>query len=97
MDVKKNCKILWNYLNDAFEMEEIVEGFSNAMEGFEYEPASINDTMIDALPEDEARTLFFDVGYMAVNELFGGDFGTWYDVLEESLGFDQETIEFLDY
>ena len=97
MDVKTNLKKLWNYLTDAFEQEEIVAGFGNAMEGFEYDPATIDDKMIDALSDDEARALFFDVGYMAVNELFGGDFGTWYDVLEGSLGFDAETIEFLDF
>ena len=27
----------------------------------------------------------------------GGDFGTWYDVLEGNLGFDAETIQFLDF
>lgn len=96
MDVKKNCKTLWNYLIDAFETEEISEGFSNAIVGFEHNPSEINDDFIDSLSEDQVRTLFFDIGYMAVNELFGGDFGTWYDVLE-SLEFDAETIELLDF
>ena len=97
MKVKTNLKKLWNYLNIAFEKEEIIAGFANAIENFEYDPNTIDDKMIDALPDDEARALFFDVGYMAVNELFGGDFGTWYDVLEGSLGFDAETIEFFDF
>ena len=55
MDVKKDCKALWNYLSDAFEMEEIVEGFTNAIEGFEYDPRSINDEMIDSLKEEIER------------------------------------------
>jgi hypothetical protein len=78
-------------------MEEIESGFAATIEGFEYEPAEIQDEMIDALTEESARALLFDIGYMAVNELFGGDFGTWNEVLECSLGFDEETIDFLNY
>ena len=95
MNMKNDCKTLWNYLKDAFEMEELVEGFST-IGGFEYEAQNISDELIDSLNEDQVRSLFFDIGYMAVNELFGGDFGTWYDVLE-SLGFEEGTIELLDY
>ena len=97
MNVKNNTKALWNYLKDAFEMEEIEAGFESAMEGFEYDPADIQDEMIDALSEESARTLLCDIGYMAVNELFGGDFGTWNEVLTYNLEFDEETIDFLNY
>ena len=94
---KKNLKVLWNYLINTFEQEEIVAAFGNVIEDFEYDPATIDIKMIDALPEKKARSLFFDVGYMAANELFGGDFETWYDVLEYTLEFDAETIKFLDF
>lgn len=96
MDIRNNCKKLWNYINDAFEPEEIIAGFENAIEGFEYDPETINDEMIDSLNDEQVKTLFFDIGYMAVNELFGGDFGTWYDVLE-SLDLDEEAMSFLDF
>ena len=97
MDVKTTAKALWMYLTDVFEMEEIEAAFEESMEGFGFEPSEIDEDMIENLSDEEARSLLFDIGYMAVNGLFGGDFGTWYDVLEGSLGFDAETIEFFDY
>jgi hypothetical protein len=50
--------------------------------------------MIDGLPEDKARDLFFNVADMAFNELFGRDFEAWYDVLKNRMGFDEKTIGF---
>ena len=97
MDTKNNVKVLWKYLCDAFELEEIEAAFDAAMEGFEYQPAKINAEMIDALSDEEAQSLLFDINYMAVNELFGGDFGTWNEVLTYSLEFDEETLDFLNY
>ena len=97
MNVKENLKKLWGYLVDNFELEEIETGFASAIEGFDHNVDQINDEYIDYLSEEDAKGLFFDTGYMAVNELFGGDFGTWYDVLEGNLGFDAETIQFLDF
>ena len=86
MKVKTNLKKLWNYLNIAFEQEEIVAGFAYAIENFEYDPNTIDDKMIDALPEDKARDLFFNVADMS--------FEAWHDVLKNRLGFDAETIGF---
>ena len=97
MSTKNDVKELWKYLTDIFEREEIEAAFVASMEGFEYEPAKINAEMIDALSDEEAQSLLFDINYMAVNELFGGDFGTWNEVLVYSLGFDDETLDFLNY
>lgn len=97
MNVKENLKKLWGYLVDNFELEEIETGFASAMEGFSHNVDQIDDEYIDYISEEDAKGLFFDIGYMAVNELFGGDFGTWYDVLEGNLGFDAETVKFLDF
>lgn len=97
MSTKNDVKDLWKYLTDIFEREEIEAAFDASMEGFEYEPANINAEMIDALSDEEAQSLLFDINYMAVNELFGGDFGTWNEVLVYSLGFDDETLDFLNY
>ena len=47
--------------------------------------------MIDNLLDDDVTSLLFDIGYMAVNELFGGDWGTWNDVLE-SLNMPEEAL-----
>ena len=94
MKVKTNLKKLWNYLNTTFEQEEIVAGFAYAIENFEYDPNTIDDKMIDALPEDKARDLFFNVADMSFTQLFGGDFEAWHDVLTNRLGFDAETIGF---
>lgn len=94
MNTKTNLKKLWNYLTGAFEQEEIVAGFANAIENFEYDPTTIDDKMIDALPEAKARDLFFNVADMAFNELFGRDFEAWYDVLKNRMGFDEKTIGF---
>lgn len=97
MSTKNDVKDLWKYLTDIFEREEIEAAFDASMEGFEYEPAKINAEMIDALSDEEAQSLLFDINYMAVNELFGGDFGTWNEVLVYSLGFDDETLDFQNY
>ena len=98
MDAKKNLKTLWAYVRDMAEDEEIDinEAFAETIEGFEFDEARMSDDAIDAMSDDEARTLLFDIGYMAVNVLFGGDFEAWNYTLE-SLGFDEETIEFLNY
>ncbi len=96
MNAKKAAKALWEYISDAFEPEEIKEGF-DIIKGFDYEPAKIDADMIDALSDEKAQSLLFDINYMAVNELFGGDFGTWNEVLVYSLEFDDETMDFLNY
>lgn len=98
MNVKENIKILWSYVKYMVDDEEIDinDAFAATIEGFEFNEDMMSDKVIDALSDTDARTLFFDIGYMAVNELFGGDFETWNYTLE-SLGFDDETIEFLNY
>lgn len=93
MDAKKHIKALWEYLNDAFEKEEI----DSAVEEFEFEAEKLNPETLNELSEENARGLLFDLAYMAVNGLFGGDFHTWNEVLCYSLGFDEETIDFLNY
>lgn len=98
MGVKNNVKALWRYVKDYADDEDINlrATFAVAVPGFEYNEAMMSDEAIDALSDDEARALLFDINYMAINELFGGDFETWNYTLE-SLGFDEETIEFLNY
>ena len=90
MTIKEATKNLWQYLCDAFEIEDIEDGF-NTIEGFEYEPREITAEMIDNLSDEDVTSLLFDIGYMAVNELFGGDWGTWNDVLE-SLDMPEEAL-----
>ena len=97
MDTKNNIKALWEYLSNAFELEEIEAAFNETMEGFEFDVENMKPSAIDDLSDAEARTLLFDIGYMAVNGLFGGDWGTWDEVLRYSLEFDEETIDFLNY
>ena len=97
MSTKKHVKALWDYLCAEFEADEITAAFEATVEGFEYDVADINAAMIDALSEDEAGSLLFDMSYMAVNEFYGGDLRTWYEFLIEGLGFDEETIEDLEY
>ena len=88
------CEIyIWEYLNDAFEKEEI----DSAVEEFEFEAEKLNPETLNELSEENARGLLFDLAYMAVNGLFGGDFHTWNEVLCYSLGFDEETIDYLNY
>ena len=75
---------------------DIVETFAEAVPSFESSEEKMTNEAIDMLSEDEARSLLFDIGYMAVNTLFGGDFETWLCTLE-GMGFDEETIDFLMY
>lgn len=97
MDVKTETNVLWEYLSNEFELEEIENAFSATIEGFEYHPTTINAEMIDSLSEEKAKSLLFDISYMAVNELFGGNFETWNEILSYTLGFDEKTINFLNY
>ena len=90
MTIKEATKNRWQYLCDAFEIEDIENGFKT-IEGFEYEPREITAEMIENLSDDAITSLLFDIGYMAVNELFGGDWGTWNDVLE-SLDMPEEAL-----
>ena len=98
MSVKDDLKVLWQYIKDYAEDEDIDlnEAFSATIDGFEFDESMMRGDTIGSLSEDEARSLLFDINYMAVNELFGGDFETWNYTLE-SLGFDDETIGFLNY
>lgn len=93
MDAKNNIKALWEYLNEAFESEEIE---ATAQE-FDFDTARLTPDRLSALPEGESSGVLFDLAYMAVNGLFGGDFHTWNEVLCYSLGFDEETLDFLNY
>lgn len=97
MNTKNNIKVLWEYLRAAFEIEEIEAAFNETIEGFEFNVEKMKPSAIEELSDEEARGLFFDIGYMAVNGLFGGDGGTWNEVLCYSLNFDEETIDFLDF
>ena len=98
MNIKEAIKTLWVYVKSIADDEEIdiKEAFDATIEGFDFEEFKLSDDTINQLSDNEARTLLFDVGYMAVNELFGGDFETWNYTLE-SLGFDAEIIELLNY
>lgn len=96
MNTKNNIKILWEYLSTMFEMEQIEAAFDETIEEFEFDSENFKPSAIDKLSIKEARTLLFDIGYMAQNGLFGGDCDTWDDVLRYTLGFDEKTIEILN-
>ena len=98
MKTNEYVKNLWQFVTDMLEGEgmDIVETFAEAVPSFEYSEEKMTNEAIDMLSEDEARSLLFDIGYMAVNTLFGGDFETWLCTLE-GMGFDEETIDFLMY
>lgn len=98
MKTNEYVKNLWQFVTDMLEDEgmDIVETFAEAVPSFEYSEEKMTNEAIDMLSEDEARSLLFDIGYMAVNTLFGGDFETWICTLE-GMGFDEETIDFLNY
>lgn len=67
------------------------------MQEFELETEMLEPAALEDLSEEAARSLLFDLSYMAVNGLFGGDFYTWNEILHYSLGFDEETQDFLNY
>ena len=93
MDTKKNIEKLWNYIDGMFEEDHL----EWAMKEFDIAPDRVKPDTIAALNEEEARILLSDLGYMTVNGLLGGDFGTWNEILQNNLKFDKETIDFLDY
>lgn len=97
MSVKNGLKNMLQYIKDFAEDEDInlQETFA-IMESFEYDEEKLSNEAIDAMSEEEAKSLLFDVNYVAINELFGGDFETWNYTLE-AFGFDEETIDFLNY
>ena len=98
MNIKACIKSLWSYVKDMAEDEELDldSAFDATIEGFEYDADMITNELIDSLSDIDARALLFSIGFMAVNELFGGDFETWNYTLD-SLGVDDEMIEFLNY
>ena len=93
MNTRNNIEKLWEYILDVFETEEL----SAAVEEFEFDTNQLEESSLDSLSEEESRSLLFDLGYMAVNGLFGGNFHMWNEVLTYSLEFDEETIDFLNY
>ena len=98
METKEYIKNLWQFVTDMMEdaSMDISEAFTKTVPGFEYSEEKMTEEAIAALSEEEARSLLFDIGYMAVNTIFGGDFETWVCTLE-GMGFDEETIDFLIY
>ena len=96
MDAKTSVKDLWAFLTDEIELEELDEAFDETIEGFEYKAADITPEMIDGLSDEDASGLLFDINYMASNVFFP-DWGTWDEIRVYSLGFDEETMEFLNY
>lgn len=93
MEAKKKLKALWEYLNAAFDAEQI----EDAMQEFEFDAKNLDPATLSDMSEESARGVLFDLAYTAVNGLFGGDFHTWNEVLCYSLEFDDETIDFLNY
>ena len=67
------------------------------MQEYEFEVEKTAPAALEELSDGEAGSLLFDMAYMGVNGLFGGDFHTWNEVLCYSLGFDEETMDFLNY
>lgn len=93
MEAKKKVKALWEYLNAAFDAEQI----EDAIQEFNFDTKKLDPAILTNMSEESARGLLFDMAYMAINGLFGGDFHTWNEVLYYSLEFDEETIDFLNY
>ena len=93
MNTRNNIEKLWEYILDEYETEEL----SAAVEEFEFDTNQLEESNLDSLSEEESRSLLFNLGYMVVNGLFGGNFHMWNEVLTYSLEFDEETIDFLNY
>ena len=93
MDAVRDLNILWAYLVETFPrtpLKAVFEEFERDIGEFDIIPEA-------NLSDKEAQSLLFDLGYVAVEGLFGGDFDTWYEVLHYTLQFDNETIAFLDF
>lgn len=80
----------WNLICANFDADEIEE----VLESNEFDPAKLETENLKKLDDDEIRILFANLVYIALNEFFGGDFETTYDVLSD-IGVDQETIDYL--
>ena len=97
MNVKTSIITLWSYLTEAFDIDNIAAAFEETIDGFEFSVDKFSAEAIAELSEDNAKALLFDMGYMAVNGLFGGDWDTWLDVLQFGLKFDSEIIALLSF
>lgn len=97
MNARNDIKALWEFLTDEFDLETIEDAFKATIKGFEFDAGKMKPSAIDELSDEEAKSLLFSISYMALNELFGGDWGTWDDILRYSLGFDDETLDFLNF
>lgn len=88
-DIKK----LTEYLYENFSEEEVIQSFERNC----FDMQQLDERNLKRLSKEETRNLFTDVVYIAMNELFGGDFETMYDILY-SLNIGEETIQYaLDF
>ena len=90
--MKENIKKLWKYINDTFDQEELCDAFAE----FQFDEKQVDDAVMEYMSDAELRTLFFDIGYMALHGLFYGDIEEYNDALVEDLHFDEETVDFLN-
>ena len=93
MDTKQKIIKMWQYLSDAFEKEEI----DAAAEEFEFPIGELEPDKLEQMSEEDLLGLLLGLSYMSANWLFGGDLYTWNEVLVYNLGFDEETLDYLNY
>lgn len=91
MAIKKDDVVRFFKYHEEYFGKDVLE---SVMDEFEFDKSRLDDKNLDKLSSKELKELYADMVYFVVGGI-GIDFETMYDLLDEVMNLDHETIEYL--
>ena len=91
MAIKKDDVVRFFKYHEEYFGKDVLK---SVMDEFEFDKSRLDDKNLDKLSSKELKELYADMVYFVVGGI-GIDFETMYDMLDEVMNLDHETIEYL--
>lgn len=91
MAIKKDDVVRFFKYHEEYFGKDVLK---SVMDEFEFDKSRLDDKNLDKLSSKELKELYADMVYFVVGGI-GIDFETMYDLLDEVMNLDHETIEYL--
>lgn len=91
MAIKKDDVVRFFKYHEEYFGKDVLK---SVMDEFEFNKSRLDDKNLDKLSSKELKELYADMVYFVVGGI-GIDFETMYDLLDEVMNLDHETIEYL--
>ncbi len=91
MITMKDVQNFVNYINEAFGKKDVKLALTNN----DFDVSNLKEENLNNMSDSELLTLYGNIVYIILNELGNGDFETMYDVLSDTMGLNEETVNCL--